>query len=103
MSKIKIFGLGGLDEDGKNTYVIDIDDSIFIFDAGLKYASGNLLGIDYIIPDFSYLVKNKDRIKGLFLTHGHKENMGAVKDLVKEIPNIKIFATKFTKFVLLED
>ncbi len=103
MSKIKIFGLGGLDEDGKNTYVVEIDDSIFIFDAGLKYASNNLLGIDYIIPDFSYLVKNRKKIKGLFLTHGHKENVGSVKDLVKEIPELKIYATKFTNFVLSED
>ncbi len=103
MSKIKIFGLGGLDEDGKNAYVIDIDNSLFIFDCGLKYASGNLLGIDYIIPDFTYLIENKKRIKGLFLTHGHRENVGAVKDLLKEIPNLKIYATKFTKFVLLED
>ncbi len=103
MSKIKIFGLGGLDEDGKNTYVIEIDNSIFILDCGLKYANNNLLGIDYIIPDFSYLVKNKKKIKGLFLSHGHKENLGAVKDLVREIPELKIYATKFTKFVLLED
>ncbi len=103
MSKIKIFGLGGLDEEGKNTYVVEVDNSIFILDCGLKYASGNLLGIDYIIPDFSYLVKNKKRIKGLFLTHGHKENMGAVKDLLKEIPTLKIYATKFTKFMLIED
>ncbi len=103
MSKIKIFGLGGLDEEGKDSYVVEIDDNIYIFDCGLKYASGNLFGIDYIIPDFSYLIKNRKRIKGLFLTHGHKENMGAVKDLLIEIPEIKIYATKFTKFVLLED
>ncbi len=103
MSKIKIFGLGGLDENGKNTYVVEVDNSIFIFDCGLKYASGNLLGIDYIIPDFTYLIKNKKKIKGLFLTHGHKENMGSVKDLLSEIPNIKIYATKYTKFVLQED
>ena len=59
MSKIKIFGLGGLSESGKNSYVIEVDDEIFVFDAGIKFASGNLLGIDYIMPDFSYLVKNK--------------------------------------------
>ena len=60
MCKIKIFGLGGLDENGKNAYVVEIDDDIFVFDCGLKYATGNLLGIDYIIPDFSYLIKNQD-------------------------------------------
>ena len=103
MCKIKIFGLGGLDENGKNCYVVEIDENIFVFDCGLKYATGNLLGIDYVIPDFSYLVKNKKRIKGVFLTHGHGENMGSVNDLIAQIPDIKIYATKFTKFCLLED
>lgn len=101
MSKIKIFSLGGLDENGKNNYIIEIDKSIFVFDCGLKYASGNMLGIDYIIPDFEYLVKNRKRIKGIFLTHGHYENMGGVSDLVKNIPEVKLFATKFTKYELL--
>ena len=103
MCKIKIFGLGGLDESGKNCYVVEIDDDIFVFDCGLKYASGNLLGIDYIIPDFSYLIKNKKRIKGVFITHGHQENLGSVVDLTNQIPDIKIYATKYTKFCLLED
>lgn len=102
MSKIKIFGLGGLNENGKNSYVVEIDDDIFVFDCGLKYATGNLLGIDYIIPDFSYLVKNKKRIKGVFITHGHQENMGSTKDLLSQIPGVKIYATKFTKFCLME-
>ena len=102
MSKIKIFGLGGLAENGKNSYVVEIDDDIFVFDCGLKYANSNLLGIDYIMPDFSYLIKNKKRIKGLFITHGHSENMGSVADLSKELPNLKIFSNKITKFVLEE-
>ena len=89
MSKIKIFSLGGLNEVGKNIYCIDVDNDLFIFDCGLKYANENLYGIDYIIPDFSFLVKNK--------------KMGAVGDLLKEIPYLKIFATKFTKFILLND
>ncbi len=103
MSKIKIFGLGGLAENGKNCYVVEIDEDLFIFDCGLKYANSNLLGIDYIMPDFTYLIKNRRRIKGLFITHGHSENMGSVADLVKDLPNIRIFATKFTKFVLTEN
>lgn len=100
MCKIKIFSLGGLDENGKNCYVIDVDGEIFVFDCGLKFANENLFGIDYIIPNFEYLKKNKDRIKGVFITHGHYENMGAVYDLVNEIPDIKIYATKFSKYVL---
>ena len=103
MSKIKMFGLGGLDENGKNTYVVEIDDKIFIFDCGLKYANENLYGIDYIIPNFDYLIQNKKRIKGLFITHGHYENMGSAEDLLREIPELKIYATKFTKFILESD
>jgi len=102
MSKIKIFSLGGLDESGKNTYIMEIDKDLFVFDCGLKYASGNMFGIDYIIPDFEYLVKNKKRIKGVFLTHGHYENMGGASDLVKYIPDVRLYATKFTKYVLMD-
>ena len=97
MAKIKVFSLGGLNENGKNTYIIEIDEKIFIFDAGLKYATDNMLGIDYIIPDYTYLVNNKDRIVGVFLTHAHPENIGGIKDLVESIPNIKIYCTKYTK------
>ena len=103
MSKIKIMGLGGLSETGKNTYVVEVDNAIFILDCGLKFATENLYGIDYIIPDFEYLVKNKKKIKGLFLTHGHYENMGATNDLVRMIPNLKVYCTKFTKYVLEND
>ncbi len=103
MSKIKIMGLGGLSETGKNTYVVEVDNAIFILDCGLKFATENLYGIDYIIPDFEYLVKNKKKIKGLFLTHGHYENMGATNDLVRMIPNLKVYCTKFTKYVLESD
>lgn len=103
MSKIKIIGLGGLSETGKNTYVVEVDNAIFILDCGLKFATENLYGIDYIIPDFEYLVKNKKKIKGLFLTHGHYENMGATNDLVRMIPNLKVYCTKFTKYILESD
>ena len=58
MSKIKIFGLGGLNENGKNMYIVDVDDNIFVFDAGLKYPNSNMLGVDYIIPNFDYLKEN---------------------------------------------
>jgi len=96
MSKIRVMALGGLNENGKNTYVIEVDEAIFIFDAGIKFASEQMYGIDYIIPDYDYLIKNKNRIKGLFLTHAHPENVLGVFDLIKVLPNIKIFATKYT-------
>ena len=90
LSKIKIFGLGGLSENGKNCYIVDIDNDIFIFDCGLKYATSNLFGIDYIMPDFSYLEKNKNRIKGIFITHGHSENMGSITDFSKALPHVML-------------
>ena len=102
MEKIRIFSLGGLDEMGKNTYIIEINDDIFVFDCGLKYADNNMYGIDYIIPDYEYLIKNKQKIKGVFITHGHYENMGAAADLLRIIPGIKFYATHYTKFVLMD-
>lgn len=103
MSKIKIFALGGLNEEGKNMYVVKVDRDIFIFDAGLKYAEDKLLGVDYIIPNFDYIKENIKYIKGLFITHGHEKNMGAVCDIVSEVPNLKVFATKFTANILRKE
>lgn len=103
MSKIKVLALGGLNENGKNLYVIEVDEKILIFDAGLKYAPDKMFGIDYIIPDFKYLIENKDRIVGLFISHAHYENMGAVTDLVREIPELNIYGTKFVSNILLEE
>lgn len=103
MSKIRMFALGGLNESGKNTYVIEIDNRIFIFDCGLKYATDSMYGIDYIIPNYQYLIDNKDRIVGVFLTHAHLENMGGIFDLVRDIPKLKVYATRYTKeYLLLE-
>ena len=96
MSKIKIFGLGGLNENGKNMYVVSVDKDIFIFDAGLKYANEKMLGVDYIIPDYDFIKKNIKNIKGIFITHGHNENMGAVIDIIKEVKDINIYSCKFT-------
>ncbi len=91
-----MFSLGGLDENGKNMFVIEINNNIFIFEAGLKYADEFTLGIDYIIPNISYLKENKDRIKGIFLTHGHEENAGALPDIIEAIGSVPIFASKYT-------
>lgn len=103
MSKIKIFALGGLNEEGKNMYVVKVDYDIFIFDAGLKYAGDKLLGVDYVIPNFDYIKQNIKNIKGLFITHGHEKNMGAVCDIVSEVPNLKVYATKFTANILRKE
>ena len=103
MSKIKIFALGGLNENGKNMYVVDVDQDIFVFDAGLKYDNDINLGIDYIIPSIDYLLKNKKRIKGLFLTHGHESNMGAVPDILEQMPDVPVYGTKLTLEMVIKD
>ena len=100
MSKIKVFALGGLNENGKNIYVIDVDNNIFVFDAGLKYPSQNMLGVDYIIPKIDYLKKNKKKIRGIFLSHAHDGNMGAMPDILAELKDVPVYATKFTMAVL---
>jgi len=97
MSKIKIFALGGLNENGKNMYVIEVDKDILVFEAGLRYADETMLGIDYLIPNIEYLKENKKRIRGIFLTHGHDENIGALTDLVKDLEGVNIYASKSNK------
>ena len=100
MNKIRVFSLGGLNENGKNLYIIELNNRILIFDAGLKYANEKMLGVDHVIPDFSYLVQNKKRIVGLFLSHAHYENIGAVSDLIKCLPDLHVFATNYTGKIL---
>ena len=103
MSKIKIFALGGLNEDGKNMYVVEVDHDIFIFDAGLKYADDKMLGVDYIIPNYDYIKKNRKNIKGIFITHGHYDNMGALSEILKEVPDLPIYGTSFTMEIIKDD
>lgn len=103
MSKINIVALGGQNEIGKNMYIVEVDNKIFVFDAGLKYADDKLLGVDYIIPNYEYLKENQDRIIGLFISHGHDNQIGAIADILTDIPNLKIYAGKFTLEVLKQD
>jgi len=100
MSKIRLFALGGLNEDGKNMYVCEVDKDIFIFDCGLKYPKDRLLGIDYIIPSFDYIKENIKRVKGIFLSHGHESNIGAISDILMDLPNLPIYALKYTMEIL---
>ncbi len=103
MSKIKIFALGGLNENGKNMYVVNVDEEIFVFDAGLKYDNDSNLGIDYIIPNFDYLIKNRKKIKGIFLTHGHESNVGAIPDILETLTDIPVYGTKLTLEIVKRD
>lgn len=103
MSKIKIFALGGQNEIGKNMHIVEVDGNIYVFEAGLKYADDKLLGVDYIIPNYDYLKENKDRIVGIFITHGHDEQMGALSDILLDIPDVKIYGGKFTLEIIRQD
>ena len=107
MSKINIMSLGGLNENGKNLYLVSVNSKILIFDCGMKYAPEKMYGVDYVIPDFTYLVEHKKDIVGVFISHPHRENMGALTDLVKAIPDINVYASAYTseiiKYECMED
>lgn len=96
MANIKLFSLGGIRENGKNLYVAEVNDSIFVMDTGLKYPENEQLGVDVVIPNMDYLIENRDRIAGVFLTHGHADAIGALPYLLAGAKRTPVFGSELT-------
>ena len=92
---IKVTFLGGLNEIGKNITMFECENDIFLLDCGMAFPDGDMLGVDLVIPDFSYVEKNKDRIKGIVITHGHEDHIGAIPYLLRNV-NLPIYGTPLT-------
>jgi ribonuclease J len=94
-SNLKIIPLGGLGEVGRNMMLYEYENTAIIVDCGSMFPENDMLGIDYIIPDFQYLRSRKDKIRGIIFTHGHEDHIGAIHHLIQEIP-APVYATALT-------
>ena len=101
MDQVRIFFFVGLDEDGKNMLVVEVNEAIFIIEAGLKYPDTGQLGVEFIIPDFSYLIENKERIQGIFITHAHDDVVAALPYLLKQV-NAPVYTGALTANIIHE-
>ena len=94
-SKLKLIPLGGMQEIGKNMMAIEYKDTIIVIDCGLAFPDEEMLGIDLVIPDVSYLIKNKEKVSAIFLTHGHEDHIGALPYVLPQI-DVPVYGTKLT-------
>ncbi|QEK12113.1 ribonuclease J [Crassaminicella thermophila] len=95
LAKIKVIPLGGLNEIGKNMMAFEYKDDIIVVDCGMSFPEDEMLGIDIVIPDITYLIKNKDKVRGIVLTHGHEDHIGALPYVLKKL-NVPVYGTKLT-------
>src|SRR5512141_706743 len=92
---LSVIPLGGVEEIGLNMTVMEYGDDMIVIDAGLMFPEEDMLGIDFVIPDFTYLLENREKLKGIFLSHGHEDHTGALPFLLKEI-NVPVYGTPLT-------
>ncbi|QQD85707.1 MULTISPECIES: ribonuclease J [Jeotgalicoccus] len=98
---VKIVPLGGVGEIAKNMYIVEVDNDMFILDAGLMFPEDEMLGIDIVIPDISYVLENKDRLKAIFVTHGHEDSIGAIPYIIQDL-NVPIYGSRLTIALIKE-